>query len=100
MKLGLEVVAYGGSLLSIWLAGRKSIYAPLVSIWGFIPWSILAWIADVPLMIAFNAVVTGLYTRNLILWSQSSDTPMPNFLRRWATRLAVRGRSSQAPTRT
>lgn len=68
----LQGIAFGGSLLSIWLTGRKSLWGPILGAVGFLPWSFLAYSSHLYGMIAFNAVLTGLHIRNIILWRHAN----------------------------
>lgn len=68
MILLVQLWAYGGTLLGMWLNGRKYPGGPLLGVIGFIPWSILALSSHMFLMVAFNAIMSSLQLRAFLIW--------------------------------
>lgn len=64
----VEVLAYGGCLLEMWLLGRQDNRGNVVGILLCIPWTILVVHAGLYLMVAFEAILTLLSLRAYLIW--------------------------------
>lgn len=67
--------AYGGSLLGMYLYGRKSLWGPTLSVLGFIPWTYLAVISHLWPMVVFDAIVSSISLNTLLQWRKQKATP-------------------------
>ena len=60
--------AYIGSFVSAYLAGKKNIWCPVISISDVVPWTVIALAAHAPGMVVENIILTVLAVRTFILW--------------------------------
>lgn len=71
LKLAAELAATAGTVTSLWLAGRKSLWGPVVGIANFLPWTTFAVATESYVLIALNLVIAALHVRCLVLWRRA-----------------------------
>ncbi len=65
--------AYIGSFMSAYLAGKKNIWCPVISISDVVPWTVIALAAHAPGMVVENIILTVLAVRTFILWRMAIE---------------------------
>lgn len=70
LDLVLQVIAYGASLIGIFLMAKRPILGLSIQSAAFFPWALVSYLHGLPLMIAFDAVLALLDIRAILTWDR------------------------------
>src|SRR3972149_129063 len=76
MKLALSLLTSAGTILCIWLAGRKSVWAWPVGLFNQLFWATFIVMFEAWGLAPLAVVLTGQHTWNLIKWGRDAVTPI------------------------
>jgi hypothetical protein len=63
-----SLIASVGTLTGLWLNGHRSLWAPIIGMWNFIPWMAFTYATGAWPLVFMNVVILCLHFRTFILW--------------------------------